>query len=74
MTDECSLDVNIKNRSKTFLHNLWKLHDQHTVLHGLFWHFGQYELYRLNALHASIVGAILTECNILVYIFLSFFI
>jgi hypothetical protein len=52
-TDECSLDVNIVNRSKTFLHNLWKLHDKHTVLHKLFWHSGQYELYRLNALYGQ---------------------
>ena len=52
-TDKCSLDVDIMNRSRTFLHNLWKLHDHHTVLHQLFWHSGQYELYRLNALHGQ---------------------
>ena len=52
-TDKCSFDVNIVNRSKTFLHNLWKLLDQHTVLYKLLWHSGQYELYRLNTLHGQ---------------------
>jgi len=50
LTDECSLDAVIVNRSRTFLHNLSKLHYQHTVLYQLYLYFGQSEMYRLNAL------------------------
>ena len=49
-TEECTLSVNIVNRNRVFLHNLFKLHDKHSVLYKLFLCCGQNELYRLNAL------------------------
>jgi Reverse transcriptase (RNA-dependent DNA polymerase) len=45
-TDKCSLDVNIMNRRKNFLRNMFRLNGRYVVLHKLFWLFGQHELYR----------------------------